>query len=75
LRIADHKPEQETDEARYKLAADQQAVRALESQARALLAKLDGNPEIAVGDMPSFKQAQGGGSRTRDEPLGGAGAV
>ena len=50
--------EQETDDARYKLAADQQAVRASESQARALLAKLDGKPEIAVGDMPSFKQAQ-----------------
>ena len=50
--------QQETDDARYKLAADQQAVRASESQARALLAKLDGNPDIAVGDMPSFKQAQ-----------------
>jgi membrane fusion protein, multidrug efflux system len=50
--------EQETDDARYKLAADQQAVRASESQARALLAKLDGNPDIAVEDMPSFKQAQ-----------------
>ena len=31
---------------------------ASESQARALLAKLDGNPDIAVADMPSFKQAQ-----------------
>ena len=50
--------QQETDDARYKLAADQQAVRASESQARALLAKLDGNPEIATQDMPSFKQAQ-----------------
>jgi membrane fusion protein, multidrug efflux system len=50
--------QQETDDARYKLAADQQAVRASESQARALLAKLDGNPEIAVEDMPSFKQAR-----------------
>ncbi len=50
--------QQETDDARYKLAADQQAVRASESQARALLAKLDGNPDIAVEDMPSFKQAQ-----------------
>jgi membrane fusion protein (multidrug efflux system) len=50
--------QQETDDARYKLAADQQAVRASESQARALLAKLDGNPEIAVEDMPSFKQAK-----------------
>ena len=50
--------QQETDDARYKLAADQQAVRASESQARALLAKLDGKPDIAVEDMPSFKQAQ-----------------
>jgi len=50
--------QQETDDARYKLAADQQAVRASESQARALLAKLDGNPDIATEDMPSFKQAQ-----------------
>jgi membrane fusion protein, multidrug efflux system len=50
--------QQATDDARYKLAADQQAVRASESQARALLAKLSGNPDIAVEDMPSFKQAQ-----------------
>ena len=50
--------QQETDDARYKLAADQQAVRASESQARALLAKLDGKPDIATADMPSFKQAQ-----------------
>jgi membrane fusion protein (multidrug efflux system) len=50
--------QQETDDARFKLAADQQAVRASESQARSLLAKLDGNPDIAVEDMPVFKQAQ-----------------
>jgi membrane fusion protein, multidrug efflux system len=50
--------QQENDDARYKLAADQQAMRASQSQARALLAKLDGNPDIAVEDMPSFKQAQ-----------------
>ena len=50
--------QQETDDARYKLAADQQAVSASESQARALLAKLAGNPNIAVEDMPSYKQAQ-----------------
>jgi membrane fusion protein (multidrug efflux system) len=51
--------QQETDDARYKLAADQQAVRASESQARAQLAKLAGNPDIAVEDMPAYKQAQG----------------
>jgi membrane fusion protein, multidrug efflux system len=50
--------QQETDDARYKLAVDQQSMRASESQARALLAKLNGNPDIAVEDMPSFKQAQ-----------------
>jgi membrane fusion protein (multidrug efflux system) len=50
--------QQETDDARYKLAADQQAVSASESQARALLAKLSGNPDIAVRDTPAFKQAQ-----------------
>lgn len=50
--------QQETDDARYKLAADQQAERASESQARAQLAKLSGNPDIAVEDTPAFKQAQ-----------------
>jgi membrane fusion protein (multidrug efflux system) len=50
--------QQQTDDARYKLAADEQAVRASESQARALLAKLAGNPNIAIEDTPSFKQAQ-----------------
>jgi membrane fusion protein, multidrug efflux system len=49
---------QEFDDARYKLAADQQAVQASESQARAQLAKLSGNPDIAVQDTPAFKQAQ-----------------
>ena len=50
--------QQQTDDARYKLAADQQAVSASDSQARALLAKLAGNPNIAVEDTPAFKQAQ-----------------
>jgi membrane fusion protein, multidrug efflux system len=50
--------QQETDDARYKLAADQQAVSASESQARAQLAKLAGNPDIAVEDTPAFKQAR-----------------
>jgi membrane fusion protein (multidrug efflux system) len=48
--------QQETDNARYKLAADQQAVNASESQARALLAKLAGNPNIAAEDTPAYKQ-------------------
>ena len=50
--------QQETDDARYKLASDQQAASASESQARAMLAKLLNNPNIAVEDTPSFKQAQ-----------------
>ena len=40
--------QQEADDARYKLAADQQAVNASESQGQAQLAKLDGKPNIAV---------------------------
>jgi membrane fusion protein (multidrug efflux system) len=50
--------QQAFDDARYKLAVDQQAVDASQSQARALLAKLSGNPNIAVTDTPAFKQAQ-----------------
>ena len=50
--------QQETDNAHYKLAADEQAERASESQARALLAKLAGDPDIALADTPSYKQAQ-----------------
>ncbi|HYZ23330.1 MAG TPA: HlyD family secretion protein, partial [Rhodopila sp.] len=50
--------QQETDDARYKLAADQQAYDSAVAQARAALAKLDGNPDIRVEDMPSYKQAQ-----------------
>ena len=50
--------QQLTDDARYKLAADQQAVRASKSQARAILAKLAGNPDIAPEDTPAFKRAQ-----------------
>jgi membrane fusion protein (multidrug efflux system) len=50
--------QQSTDDARYKLAADQQAASAAESQARAQLAKLSGNPDIKAEDLPSFKQAQ-----------------
>ena len=50
--------QQATDDARFKLAADQQALSASQSQARALLAKLNGNPDIAPEDTPAFKQAQ-----------------
>jgi membrane fusion protein (multidrug efflux system) len=50
--------QQQTDDARYKLAGDKQALNASESQARAQLAKLAGNPDIAAEDTPAFKQAQ-----------------
>jgi membrane fusion protein (multidrug efflux system) len=50
--------QQQTDDARYKLAGDQQALSAAEAQARAQLAKLDGNPDVKVEDMPSYKQAE-----------------
>jgi membrane fusion protein, multidrug efflux system len=50
--------QQETDDARYKLAADQQALGASDSQARSQLAKLGDKPDIPVEDTPAFKQAQ-----------------
>jgi membrane fusion protein (multidrug efflux system) len=50
--------QQETDDARYKLAADQQALGATDQQARGQLARLAGKPEIPTADMPSYKQAQ-----------------
>ena len=50
--------QQETDNARFKLAADQQALGSAQSQARGLLAKLSNNPDIAVEDTPAFKQSQ-----------------
>jgi membrane fusion protein (multidrug efflux system) len=50
--------QQETDNARYKLAADKQAYDGAVAQARAQLAKLDGNADIKVEDMPSYKQAE-----------------
>jgi membrane fusion protein (multidrug efflux system) len=50
--------QQETDDARYKLAADQQAADAATAQAKAELAKLDNNPAMPVQLMPAYKQAQ-----------------
>jgi membrane fusion protein (multidrug efflux system) len=49
--------QQAFDDARYKLAADQQSLDAAGQQARGLLARLAGNPDIAVTAMPSYKQA------------------
>jgi membrane fusion protein, multidrug efflux system len=50
--------QQETDDARFKLAADQQAHDSAVAQARAQLAKLNGNPDVKPEDMPVYKQAQ-----------------
>ena len=69
--------QQETDDARYKLAADQQALGASDSQARSQLAKLGDKPDIPVEDTPAFKQAQAqlAENRSGDGSLGRAGAV
>jgi membrane fusion protein (multidrug efflux system) len=48
---------QETDNARYKLAADEQAVDAANMQARGQLARLAGKPALPVEQMPAYKQA------------------
>ncbi|HVZ06527.1 MAG TPA: HlyD family secretion protein [Rhodopila sp.] len=50
--------QQATDDAHYKLTADQEAVSAAEAKARAILAKLDNNPDLAPQDAPSVRQAQ-----------------
>jgi membrane fusion protein (multidrug efflux system) len=50
--------QQETDDARFKLAADQQALNAANQQAVAHLARLGGNPDLPIEAMPTFKQAQ-----------------
>jgi membrane fusion protein (multidrug efflux system) len=50
--------QQQIDDARYKLAADQQALGASDSQARSQLARLGNKPDIPAEDTPAFKQAQ-----------------
>jgi membrane fusion protein (multidrug efflux system) len=49
--------QQQTDDARYKLAADQQALAATQQQGRADLARLAGDPAVAVEQMPAYRQA------------------
>ena len=49
--------QQETDDARFKLAADQQATEAAEMQARSELAKLGGSADSPVEQMPAYQQA------------------
>lgn len=50
--------QQETDDARYKLAGDAQALDAANQQARAQLARLAGNPNIPAEEMPAYQQAE-----------------
>jgi membrane fusion protein, multidrug efflux system len=51
-------PQQQYDDARYKLQADQAQLGSSEAQVKAALAKLGGQAEIPVTDMPAYKQAQ-----------------
>lgn len=46
------------DDARYQLAADQQAVSSLQVAAQVQLAKLGGNPAAEVSTLPAFLKAQ-----------------
>ncbi|MBN8929130.1 MAG: HlyD family secretion protein, partial [Rhodospirillales bacterium] len=50
--------QQQTDDARFKLAADQQALDAATMQAKAELARLGGVPDAPVEEMPAYRQAQ-----------------
>jgi membrane fusion protein (multidrug efflux system) len=50
--------QEETDDARYKLAADQAALGASNMQARAQLARLAGKPDLPVEQMPSYREAE-----------------
>jgi membrane fusion protein (multidrug efflux system) len=49
---------QQYDDARFKLASDQQALASAAMQAKGLLAKLGGVPDGAVENNPAYKQAQ-----------------
>ena len=46
------------DNARFKLAADQQSVLALKTTAEVQLAKLGGNPDVDIHQMADYRQAQ-----------------
>ncbi len=48
----------ETDDARFKLAADRAAVDSLKEQAQVQLARLGGRDDIPIEDMPAVRQAQ-----------------
>ena len=50
--------QQQVDNALYKLQGDQQAVNAAQAQAQSILAKLGGNADNPVDQMPAYKQAE-----------------
>jgi membrane fusion protein (multidrug efflux system) len=51
-------PQQQYDDARYKLQADQAQLGSSEAQVKAALARLGGDAETDITDMPAYKQAQ-----------------
>jgi membrane fusion protein, multidrug efflux system len=50
-------PPQQYDEARYKLLADEAQLGSAEAQVKAALAKLGGNADLPVTEMPAYKTA------------------
>jgi membrane fusion protein (multidrug efflux system) len=50
--------QQEADDARYKLAADQAALAASTQMARGQLARLAGQPNLPIDQLPAYQQAQ-----------------
>jgi membrane fusion protein, multidrug efflux system len=50
--------QQEVDDARYKLAADQQAAGASTMQAHGQLARLAGRPDLPIEQLPAYREAQ-----------------
>ena len=49
---------QDYDQARFTLEADKDKIQSLQQQAQVQLARLDGNPDIAVEQLPAYQQAQ-----------------
>jgi membrane fusion protein (multidrug efflux system) len=51
-------PQQQYDDARFKLQSDQAQLASADAAVRSTLARLGGNIDLPVTDMPSYKQAQ-----------------
>jgi len=49
---------QQVDDALYRLQGDQEALNAAQAQAKSILAKLGGNVDAPVDQMPAYRQAQ-----------------